>query len=262
MRGESPRSIRAQTPGPAATQGGRLVRAAWATPAAAPEQVDTRGWRDTQAAMDTRALAEAHRVPGALRELAVAVCNAACTTGRICCGGGCVNPQNDPMNCGHCGNRCEGATPYCVAGSCGPAPWSPTARGLRSAGNRRRHTKPVRAGPPHSATASSSRSQLRGQWLMIRVNRWPIFCDAVARVSFYPVAAGGLPGTLAPTLDRLGCVLSVEGNLLECFVLAGMTRPGPSVAGKVALVFSSRGGTIRGGCPSARPRVGGALQAG
>jgi hypothetical protein len=64
-----------------------------------------------------------------------------------------------------------------------------------------------------------------------------IFCDAVARMTFYSVAAGGLPGALAPTLDSLGCLLSVEGNLLDCFVLAGKTRPGPSVVGEVALVF-------------------------
>src|SRR6185295_9946242 len=28
------------------------------------------------------------------------VCNVLCMTGRTCCGGGCVNAQNDPMNCG------------------------------------------------------------------------------------------------------------------------------------------------------------------
>src|SRR5213592_636582 len=44
------------------------------------------------------------------------VCTLACTTARTCCGGGCVNLQNDSFNCGACGKRCEGATPYCGDG--------------------------------------------------------------------------------------------------------------------------------------------------
>jgi hypothetical protein len=46
------------------------------------------------------------------------VCNVLCTTGRMCCGGACVNLQNDPFNCGKCGNICSGALPYCGAGTC------------------------------------------------------------------------------------------------------------------------------------------------
>jgi len=53
------------------------------------------------------------------------VCAVACTTGRSCCGGGCVNLQNDPLNCGMCGNRCEGATPYCGDGTCQQPPCDP-----------------------------------------------------------------------------------------------------------------------------------------
>jgi hypothetical protein len=56
-----------------------------------------------------------------------AVCNVACTVGRMCCNGGCVNPQNDPMNCGGCGNHCEGNTPLCSAGNCVQPPCSPMA---------------------------------------------------------------------------------------------------------------------------------------
>jgi len=49
------------------------------------------------------------------------VCNQACTIGRTCCGGQCVNPANDPTNCGGCGVRCGGSTPYC-GGSCMATP--------------------------------------------------------------------------------------------------------------------------------------------
>jgi len=53
------------------------------------------------------------------------VCAVACTTGRNCCGGGCVNLQNDPFNCGTCGNRCDGGKPYCGDGTCQQAPCDP-----------------------------------------------------------------------------------------------------------------------------------------
>ena len=54
---------------------------------------------------------------------AASSCDAGCGAGRTCCGGRCVNPANDPLNCGQCGTRCEGATPYC-AGKCEQAPCS------------------------------------------------------------------------------------------------------------------------------------------
>ena len=41
-----------------------------------------------------------------------------CTQGRECCNGACVNPMNDPFNCGGCGKRCEGNTPFCSDGTC------------------------------------------------------------------------------------------------------------------------------------------------
>jgi hypothetical protein len=41
-----------------------------------------------------------------------------CTVGRTCCGGGCANVNNDPMNCGMCGKRCEGPTNLCSGGKC------------------------------------------------------------------------------------------------------------------------------------------------
>ena len=46
------------------------------------------------------------------------VCAALCTTGRMCCDGGCVNLQNDPFNCGKCGNVCPASAPFCGAGTC------------------------------------------------------------------------------------------------------------------------------------------------
>jgi hypothetical protein len=39
----------------------------------------------------------------------------------MCCNGKCANLVNDPTNCGACGTRCEGATPYCE-GTCKAAP--------------------------------------------------------------------------------------------------------------------------------------------
>src|SRR5688572_18332160 len=59
-------------------------------------------------------------------------CAVACTTGRNCCGGGCVNLQNDPFNCGVCGRRCEGGTPFCGDGTCQQTPcdsqiWAPNS---------------------------------------------------------------------------------------------------------------------------------------
>jgi hypothetical protein len=46
-------------------------------------------------------------------------CDDACTIDLdICCDGHCINPYNDPFNCGACGARCEGATPGCYRGAC------------------------------------------------------------------------------------------------------------------------------------------------
>jgi hypothetical protein len=39
-----------------------------------------------------------------------------------CCGSECVNFDNDPFNCGGCGNVCGGATPYCAGGKCQTPP--------------------------------------------------------------------------------------------------------------------------------------------
>ncbi|HXU07134.1 MAG TPA: tail fiber domain-containing protein, partial [Polyangia bacterium] len=47
------------------------------------------------------------------------ICLALCTVGRMCCDGACVNMQNDPFNCGKCGNICPPTTPYCRDGTCG-----------------------------------------------------------------------------------------------------------------------------------------------
>jgi hypothetical protein len=34
------------------------------------------------------------------------------------CEGECIDIQNDPDNCGGCGNVCPSSTPYCHAGVC------------------------------------------------------------------------------------------------------------------------------------------------
>ncbi len=56
----------------------------------------------------------------------VVVCNLACMMGRTCCGAACVNTNNDPMNCGACGRRCEGNAPLCSSSKCVIPPCSPT----------------------------------------------------------------------------------------------------------------------------------------
>lgn len=52
------------------------------------------------------------------------VCNPTCASGRACCGSACVNPNNDPKNCGACGTVCGGAAPFCEGGTCKAAPCS------------------------------------------------------------------------------------------------------------------------------------------
>jgi hypothetical protein len=44
---------------------------------------------------------------------ASAPCVPECPRGRLCCGGVCVNPANDPTNCGGCGVRCSGEKSFC-----------------------------------------------------------------------------------------------------------------------------------------------------
>ncbi len=41
-----------------------------------------------------------------------------------CCGVECVNPGNDILNCGTCGNACTGPGAYCDHGTCGTPPCS------------------------------------------------------------------------------------------------------------------------------------------
>jgi hypothetical protein len=54
------------------------------------------------------------------------VCTASCAVGRACCGGGCVNLNNDPMNCGTCGMHCAGPMNLCSNGKCVVATCAPT----------------------------------------------------------------------------------------------------------------------------------------
>lgn len=49
-------------------------------------------------------------------------CAAPCDPGLTCCGGACVNAQNDILNCGACGTTCPGPSPYCHLGVCGTPP--------------------------------------------------------------------------------------------------------------------------------------------
>ena len=40
----------------------------------------------------------------------------------MCCVDKCVNPLNDPFNCGNCGNKCTGLNSYCNNGACATPP--------------------------------------------------------------------------------------------------------------------------------------------
>ena len=42
-----------------------------------------------------------------------------CKSDNVACGGGCVNLQTDPSNCGTCGHKC-GTNDTCVSGKCQP----------------------------------------------------------------------------------------------------------------------------------------------
>jgi hypothetical protein len=57
-------------------------------------------------------------------------CAVACEIGRACCGATCVHLENDPFNCGTCGWKCVGNTPYCGDGLCQAAPCDATTAGL------------------------------------------------------------------------------------------------------------------------------------
>jgi hypothetical protein len=98
------------------------------------------------------------------------VCNLQCTVGRACCGGACVNENNDPMNCGKCGTRCEGAKNLCSGGTC----VQPTCSGMAVC---------------PSANCCGSGCCLAGQ----------LCCEAQGSV------AGGEPSCFTPTADQKTC---------------------------------------------------------
>jgi hypothetical protein len=53
-----------------------------------------------------------------------------CDFGVSCCNGVWVNPNNDINNCGRCGQRCSGPSPYCGNGTCGTPPCGVTTCGV------------------------------------------------------------------------------------------------------------------------------------
>jgi hypothetical protein len=79
-----------------------------------------------------------HRVFGALRETkcrrvgyrerVVQRASSTAGTARDCCAGHCANLQNDPLNCGTCGKKCDPGT-YCGGGQCVTPPCQATCGG-------------------------------------------------------------------------------------------------------------------------------------
>src|SRR5436190_15828864 len=55
-------------------------------------------------------------------------CTPTCGTARDCCAGHCANLQNDPLNCGKCGTKCDPGT-YCGGGQCVTPPCQSTCSG-------------------------------------------------------------------------------------------------------------------------------------
>lgn len=47
----------------------------------------------------------------------------------VCCGGQCIDPRNDPFNCGSCGTRCAEPTPFCAGEACMPTPCETQCQG-------------------------------------------------------------------------------------------------------------------------------------
>jgi hypothetical protein len=56
-------------------------------------------------------------------------CAQACGAGLTCCDGQCVNTQNDPHNCGMCGNPCSAPKLLCDGTCVQPACTDPTCSG-------------------------------------------------------------------------------------------------------------------------------------
>jgi hypothetical protein len=52
-------------------------------------------------------------------------CTDTCPAGLECCDGHCVNPTNDPQNCGDCGTQCQEPAAFCQ-GSCVETPCTAT----------------------------------------------------------------------------------------------------------------------------------------
>jgi hypothetical protein len=55
-------------------------------------------------------------------------CSPECESSRQCCGGQCVNQQNDPHHCGACGRTCDAGL-YCGSGQCAKPPCEASCSG-------------------------------------------------------------------------------------------------------------------------------------
>ncbi len=56
----------------------------------------------------------------------------ACALGLTCCADACVNEKNDPLNCGACGKRCDGANSMCLQGQCVAPTCAPSCSAAQS----------------------------------------------------------------------------------------------------------------------------------
>ena len=97
------------------------------------------------------------RAGGAVGTGGTGVCAILCTVGRTCCGGGCVNLQNDPFNCGKCATS---ARPPRRSATTGPA-GGPRARRTSSASGPRPAAGTCAAASASSAARSRGRCRAR-----------------------------------------------------------------------------------------------------
>ena len=74
---------------------------------------------------NTDASSDATKSDGGNTDSGSSACDGGCSAGLVCCNNACVNTNNDPHNCGSCGNPCNTASQMCQGGTCGASQCNP-----------------------------------------------------------------------------------------------------------------------------------------